>query len=120
VVSEIRAARYQLKLKAKRCPIPGCWRAPTDAHHTLVRRSPDHLRLWVPENITMVCHYHHVPECEDLGYWCVRHKLEVEAMEPCVIERWVESLGELFKVPPTLPTFYWKAVADVFPSETGG
>lgn len=115
--TDIRAARYSLKIKQARCPIPGCWRVPTDAHHTLIRRHPDHPRLWCRENITLVCHYHHVPECEDLGYWCVRYKLEVEAMEPRDIEVWVESLGELFKVPPTLPPFYHRAVADVFPSE---
>jgi hypothetical protein len=62
----------------------------------------------------MVCSFHHVPECEDLGYWCVRYKLEIQAMEPDAIERWMESLGELFKVPPTLPLFYWRAKGDVY------
>ena len=112
MVPEIRAARYALKLRAKRCPIPGCVGTPTDAHHTLVRRSPDHPRLWVSENITMVCHYHHVPEVEDLGYWCVRYKLEMQAMTPDQIEAWVASLGDLFKVPPTLPEFYYRAKED--------
>lgn len=111
-----REARYQTKLTWHNsvCPIPECHREPTDAHHTLFRRKPDHPWLYTPENITMVCHQHHVPEAPRLGFYCIRYKFVVQGMTPEAIEAYAKRMEEIFTSPIALAEFYYEARADVF------
>jgi hypothetical protein len=103
---------YQLKKRTnEKCPIPGCRNRPTDPHHTFFRRKPDRPELWCPENITMVCHYHHVPETSGLGYHCTRYKFK-QGMTPEQIEKWAGSIAT--KAPVHLPEFYYEARFDEF------
>ena len=111
----IRQARYRAKQGWNEvCPIPGCYRKPTDAHHTLVRRDPDDPMLYHPYNITMVCSLHHVPEHPRLGYYCMRYKFRIQGYTPELVELWLEEYNEQRKCNVTLPEFYYEAVMDCF------
>ena len=99
------------KKRGLRCPIPGCRNRPTDWHHTLKRR-PDHPYLQCDENMTLVCHEHHVPEAPDLGYHCMIYKFTHDGITPEQVEAWARNAP--FRVPITLPPFYDRAKEDVF------
>jgi len=66
----------------------------------------------------MVCYRHHVPEVEDLGYYCIRYKLEVERMAPEDIEAWIAGLSDVFTTIPALPAFYYRAMQDTLEERT--
>jgi hypothetical protein len=109
----IKAARYQFKVKYgnRKCPVPGCINLATDAHHVLVTRHPDDPALYVPENMVLVCQYHHVPPSPRLNYFCVLWMLTKGRRKHKDIKRWIQSLP--FKGERTLPDFYYQARKDL-------
>ena len=108
----IQQARYRAKVRGGQCPMPGCRRPATDWHHALARRDPDHPYLYDECNMTMVCHFHHVPEAPELGYWCMIYKFTKQGLTPEAVEAWVENAP--FKTPIVLPEFYYTARQEVF------
>jgi len=81
-----------------------------DLHHLWHRRLKqiDDL-LWVPINISMVCHRCHVPETEELNYKCAVQKFRM-GFTPSMVVGWLRGLP--LKVVPGLPDYFVRAEID--------
>ena len=103
-----RAARIKRNQQAKIgciCPCGKRYPRPTQSHHLFVRRNPDIPELWDEINIIQV---HPWCNCNESFGWQLQGAIrKLETYGPERIEAWVAGLP--FKVPATLPKFYWDA-----------
>jgi hypothetical protein len=78
-----------------------------DLHHLWHRRLKqiDSL-LWVPINITMLCHRCHVPETPEMNFKCAMQKFRM-GFSPKQVRIWLSDLP--LKVAPGLPRFFVRA-----------